>query len=125
MNCNTNCSCNADNNVIQFIKGTTVNLSFDFDEDISTYSNALFVIRKNYDANPVINKTITITEANTLTIELSKTETDNFDDFENGKTSSTYIWGLDLVDNNTGEQINVFPQVGEPAPLCIVYKHVV
>ena len=33
MNCNANCS-NDNNNIIQFIKGTTVNLSFDFDEDI-------------------------------------------------------------------------------------------
>ena len=126
MKCSTNCSCNStDNNTIQFIKGTTVNLSFDFDEDISTYSGAIFVIRKNYDTEPVINKEISITEAHTLNIELSKTETNNFTEFVNGKNSASYIWGLDIFDQDTNEQINVFPQVGEPAPLCIVYKHVV
>ena len=125
MNCNTNCSCAADNNVIQFIMGTTVNLSFDFDEDISTYTDAKFVIRKNYDSAPIINKTISITEAHQVNIQIEKTETENYNDFENEKTSATNIWGLDLLDSNTGEQINVFPQVGEAAPLCIIYKHVV
>lgn len=125
MNCNTNCSCAADNNVIQFIMGTTVNLSFDFDEDVSTYTDAKFVIRKNYDSAPIINKTISITEAHQVNIQIEKTETENYNDFENGKTSATNIWGLDLLDSNTGEQINVFPQVGEAAPLCIIYKHVV
>lgn len=125
MNCNANCSCNSDNNVIQFIKGTTVNLSFDFDEDLSTYTNAIFVIRKDYDIEPIINKTVSITEAFKLNIPLSKTETNDFVKFDNGKNSATYIWGLDILDNNTNEQIPVFPQAGEAAPLCIVYKHVV
>ena len=122
MGCNCNC---ANDNVIQFIAGTTVNLSFDFDEDISSYTSAKFVIRANYETAPVINKTINVTEAYKLNVKLTTTETSGFTDFQNGKNTATYIWGLDLLDSNTGDQINVFPQIGEPAPLCIVEKHVV
>ena len=123
MTCNCNNFCN-DDNTIQFIVGTSVNLSFDFDEDISSYTSAQFVIRADYQTVPVINKTFSVTEANTLNIELTPTETASFTNFANGKNSATYIWGLDLIDSSTGEIVNVFPQTGHPAPLCIVYKHV-
>jgi len=120
------CNCfNNDNNVIQFVKGTTVNLSFDFDEDISSYTSAEFVIRADYLSEPIIDKSIPITASNTLDIELTPAETANFTDFINGKNSATYIWGLDVLDSNADLRINVFPQTGCPAPLCIVYKHVV
>ena len=121
-------TCNCDlqtENTIEFIKGTSVNLTFSFDEDISSYTSAEFVIRANYDTSPIIDKSIEITETNTLNIELTPTETNNFTEFLNGKNSATYIWGLDLIDSVTGDRVNVFPKTGEAAPLCIVYKHVV
>lgn len=121
-------TCNCDlqtENTIEFIKGTSVNLTFSFDEDISSYTSAEFVIRANYETSPIIDKSIEITETNTLNIELTPTETNNFTEFLNGKNSATYIWGLDLIDSVTDERVNVFPKTGEPAPLCIVYKHVV
>ena len=123
MTCNCN---NMENigNIIQFIAGTSVNLTFDFDEDISSYTSANFVIRADYNVTPVINKSISITGTNTLNVELTPTETANFTTFANGKNSASYIWGLDLLDSVTGAVVNVFPQTGEPAPLCIVYKHV-
>jgi hypothetical protein len=122
------CNCNnaiEDNNTIQFVAGTSVNLTFEFDEDISSYTSAQFVIRTNYETAPVINKTIAITETNTLNVVLSPQETSNFTSFTNGKNSTTYIWGLDVIDNTIDAIVNVFPQTGIPAPLCIVYKHVV
>ena len=120
------CNCNInDDNTIQFVAGTSVNLSFDFDEDISSYTDAEFVIRPDYQTSPIIDKTISITEQYTLNIELSTAETGNFTNFPNGRNSASNIWGLDLIDSNTGERVNVFPQTGQPAPLCIVYKHVV
>lgn len=119
------CNCNIQNeNVIQFIAGTSVNLTFNFDENISSYTTAEFVIRPNYQAEAIINKSIPITEEYTLNVELTPTETANFTDFVNGRNSCSNIWGLDLLDSNTGDRVNVFPQVGEAAPLCIVYKHV-
>lgn len=114
-----------DDNTIQFVVGTSVNLTFNFDEDISSYTNAEFAIRADYLSAPVIDKTISITEPDSLEIELTPSETANFTNFINGKNSATYIWGLDLVDTVNNVRINVFPQTGQPAPLCIVYKHVV
>lgn len=119
------CNCfNNDNNVIQFVKGTTVNLSFDFDEDISSYTSAEFVIRKDYDNPIILDKTEGIENPNTIEISLTPTDTNIFDEFQNGKNSAQYIWGLDLIDSDAGIRVNVFPQTGEAAPLCIVYKHV-
>lgn len=118
------CNCIQNNNIIQFIAGTSVNLSFEFDEDITSYTSAEFVIRPNYQTAPIISKSIPITEEYVLNIELTPDETDDFTNFVNGKNSATNIWGLDLIDSSTGARVNVFPQTGEPAPLCIVYKHV-
>lgn len=118
------CNCINDDNTIQFIKGTTVNLSFDFDEDISSYTSAEFVIRKDYETTAVIDKTISGLSGKTLDIELTPTDTNGFTEFLNGKNSARYIWGLDLIDSVNDIRVNVFPKTGEPAPLCIVYKHV-
>lgn len=118
------CNCNNDNNVIQFVKGTTADVHFDFDEDISSYTSAEFVIRKNYDTPVILDKTVSIESENTVDINLTPTDTDDFNEFLNGKNSAQYIWGLDLIDSDNGVRVNVFPQTGEPAPLCIVYKHV-
>lgn len=119
------CNCFMQNeNTIQFIAGTSVNLTFSFDEDISSYTSAELVIRANYETAPVIDKPISITETNEINVELTPAETANFTSFANGKNSASYIWGLDLLDSVTGDRVNVFPQTGEPAPLCIVYKHV-
>lgn len=120
-NCNNNIQ---DDDTIQFIAGTTVNLTFSFDEDISSYTNANFVIRADYQTAPIINKTISITEQNVLNVVLTPEETANFTSFVNGKNSATYIWGLDVIDTVYNVVTNVFPQTGTPAPLCIVYKHV-
>ena len=119
-----NCNCSADNNTISFIKGTTFNVTFNFDEDISTYTQAEFVIRKDYTTSPVINKTIPELSALSFDLELTPGDTNSFTEFANGKNSARYIWGLDLVDSVNNIRVNVFPQTGEPAPLCIVYKHV-
>ena len=121
MTCNC---CMDENNVIRFVKGTTVNLSFDFDEDISSYTSAEFVIRKDYDSPVVLDKTIGIDNPNTVEISLTPADTNVFNEFLNGKNSASYIWGLDLIDSDAGIRVNVFPQTGEAAPLCIVYKHV-
>ena len=120
-----NCQNIENNDVIQFIIGTSANLSFEFEEDISSYTNAIFTIRKDYSLEPIISKTIDITEQYNINIVLTPEETSQFTEFNNNQNSAKYIWGLDVADSNTGSQINVFPQVGNPAPLCIVYKHVV
>ena len=118
-----NCNCLDENNIIQFIKGTSANISFDFDEDITSYNYAEFGIAKNYGDTPVFSKNSSITD-NTVEIELTPDDTDVFTDFLNGKNSSKYFWYLDLIDSDNDVRTNVFPQTGEPAPLCIVYKHV-
>lgn len=118
------CNCMNDINVIQFIKGTSVNLTIEFDEDISSYTGAVFVIRKNYETGPVIDKPISELDETSLNIELTPDETNLFTEFLNGQNSAQYIWGLDLIDSVNNVRVNVFPQTGEPAPLCIVYKHV-
>ena len=119
-----NCNCANTENIIQFVKGTTVNISFIFDEDITSYSYANFGIAKNYGETPIINENVSISADNTVNIELEPSQTDDFTEFLNGKTSAQYIWWLDVIDSDEGIRINVFPQTGEPAPLCIVYKHV-
>ena len=117
------CSCINDNdNVIKFVKGTSLYIKFNFNEDISIYTDADLIIAKNYGVTPVITKSVSITEAKTITFELTVDDTNLFTEFENGKNSASYIWGLDLYDSSN--RINVFPQTGNPAPLCIVYKHV-
>ena len=123
-NCNNNIN-NSDDTLIQFIAGTSFSVTVTFDSDISTYTNAVFSIRKNYDTEPVINKTISISDSASLDINLLPSETAQFNSFINGKDSATYIWGLDLIDTNANVVVNVFPLTGNPAPLCIVYKHVV
>ena len=117
------CNCLNENNVIQFIKGTTANISFTFDEDISSYSFAVFGIAKSYGDTPIIEKNISVID-NEINVELTPSDTDSFTEFLNGKNSAKYYWWLDLVDSDNNVITNVFPQTGEPAPLCIVYKHV-
>jgi hypothetical protein len=112
-----------ENNVIRFVKGTTVNLSFDFDEDISSYTSANFGIAKSYDDTPIIDLDLSI-EDNAVNVELTPEQTDLFTEFLNGKNSAQYKWWLDVIDSVNNVRVNVFPQTGEPAPLCIVYKHV-
>lgn len=118
------CNCNIDENVLQITAGTTYTNTFTFDEDISSYSGAIFTIRKDYQTAPVIQLNLSITDPHTIDLTIDKTETANFTDFQNGKNSASYIWGLDLYDTTDNLQVNVFPVTGEPAPLCIVYKHV-
>lgn len=119
------CNCMNDDNTIQFVKGTTVNLSFDFDEDISSYTSAEFAIRKNYETATILDKTVSVEDSHTIDIALTPTDTNDFNEFLNGKNCANYIWGLDLIDSVNNVRVNVFPQTGEPAPLCIVYKHVI
>lgn len=118
------CNCNIDENVLQITAGTTYTNTFTFEEDISSYSGAIFTIRKDYQTAPVIQLNLSITDPHTIDLTIDKTETANFTDFQNGKNSASYIWGLDLYDTTDNLQVNVFPVTGEPAPLCIVYKHV-
>ena len=119
-----NCQNAQNNNVIEFIKGTTMICTFNFNEDISSYTSAEFVIRKDYNTQPVIDVEITEIQEKSLTVELSPEQTNLFTEFQNGQNSSKYIWGLDLIDSVNNLRINVFPQTGNSAPLCIVYKHV-
>jgi hypothetical protein len=120
------CNCNqCIDDTIRFIIGTTVNLNIVFEEDISTYTSARFTIRKDYETEPILNKTIAITEEHSINVNLTPADTELFNIFERNKNSAQYIWGLDVIDSNTGAIINVFPQAGNPAPLCISYKHVV
>ena len=117
------CNCNCDKNVISFIKGTSFNVTFNFDEDISSYTGANFGIAKSYDDTPIIDLDLLI-EDNAVNVELTPAQTDLFTEFLNGKNSAQYKWWLDVIDDNAGIRVNVFPQTGEAAPLCIVYKHV-
>ena len=119
-----NCQNAQNNNVIEFIKGTTMICTFNFNEDISSYTSAEFVIRKDYNTQPVIDIEVTEIQEKSLTVELSPEETNLFTEFQNGQNSAKYIWGLDLIDSVNNLRINVFPQTGNSAPLCIVYKHV-
>ena len=122
------CNCNNNtvkDNTIKFVKGTSLNLTFNFDEDISSYTDAEFTIRSNYEDNPIINKTVSGFSGNSLNLVLTPDETNTFTQFDNGQNSKTYIWGLDLIDSANNIRVNVFPKTGLPAPLCIVYKHVV
>ena len=120
------CNCNqCIDDTIRFIIGTTVNLNFVFEEDISTYTSARFAIRKDYETEPILNKTITINDEHNINVNLTPADTSLFNTFERNKTSAQYIWGLDVIDSDIGAIINVFPQAGNPAPLCIAYKNVV
>lgn len=114
-----NCSC--DENTILCTEGTTLNLYFNFNENISVFDKAVFVVRKNADSIPVITKTITELKEDSAEVELSPTDTSKFV-FDNNKNQATYIWGLDLLGGTT--RINVFPKTGESAPLFVVYKHI-
>lgn len=118
-----NCNCSSDENVIKFIKGTSVSLKFNFVEDISTYTGAEFVISKDYGLPAIITKTITEFENNSINIELTPDDTNLFN-IGNPNNSASYLWALDLLDSVTGLRVNVFPKTGQAAPLCIVYKHV-
>ena len=122
MNCKHNCN-NIDKSVIMFVRGTTVNLKFTFNIDISSFDSAQFTIRKDYKTAPVINKTVSGFNENILLITLSNEETTQFNEFTNGQNFAQYIWGLNLSKDD--EITNVFPQTGKPAPLCIVQKNVV
>ena len=123
MNCKCNCNENVDQNVIMFVRGTSVNIKFTFNVDVSAYDSAQFTIRKDYQNLPVINKTITDFSEDIIILMLEPEETDLLNDFINGQSFSQYIWGLNLIKD--GQITNVFPQTGSPAPICIVQKNVV
>lgn len=121
MFCNCNCS---DNTTIKIIRETTASFLFVFNvSDLSSFAGLQFTIRKNYETAPIINENITGLSGNEIIVTLPPNKTALFTEFQNGKNSAQYIWGLDLLTNN-GQIINIFPQTGNPAPLCIVYKHV-
>ena len=122
MTCNCNCT---DNNTIEIVIGTTTLITFEFDESINGFTKAEFAIRKDYNVEPVVFKTITDLQGTSLDLEIAPVDTIDKFVFNNGKNSASYIWGLDLINENNGERFNVFPQTGNPAPLCIVFKHVV
>lgn len=123
MNCK--CNCNDDDTTIKFIRETTATFRFDFNvSDLSSFQGVKFSIRKNYEAIPVIEKTIIDLSGSSVTVVLTPEDTALFTEFLNGKNSARYIWGLDLIVNDN-EIINIFPITGEAAPLCIVYKNVV
>lgn len=119
------CTCKeTDNTTIEFIRGTSAYLRFVFNvPDLSSFLGLNLTIRKDYNTVPVIDKTISNLEGNNVLVELTPDETALFTEFLNGKNSARYIWGLDLLVNGD-ERVNIFPKTGNPAPLCIVYKHV-
>ena len=119
------CNCNIDSNTVLCTQGTSLVLTVKFDNDISTYKTAEFVVRKNFNSTPVISKIIDIEGLQELTIELTPEDTKALNDFNNGASQASYIWGLDLVDDEIGTRVSVFPKTGETAPLFIVYRHVV
>ena len=114
-------NCNCDENTILGTEGTTLALAFNFGEDISSFTKALFVVRKNADTAPVIAKTITELNNGAIEVTLTADEMSNFV-FEPNKNQAKYIWGLDLMDSAT--RINIFPKTGDSAPLFVVYKHI-
>lgn len=119
-----NCKCNNDKTTIKFIRGTTCNLLFKFNvPDLSGFEGVNFTIRKDYESVPIIDKTITGLSGDSVEITLNPTETNLFDTFLNGQNSSQYIWGLDLIIDDT-QRLNIFPKTGNAAPICVVYKHV-
>lgn len=120
------CGCNSNNtndNTLKITIGTTYNFSVEFNEDITDFTQAIFTIRADYDSYPVINKAFD-TLRRSVNISLTKQETALLANFPSCKNRANYIWGLDLI-NNDGIEINIFPQTGEPAPACYVYRHVV
>ena len=126
------CKCNisSESTTIKFIRGTSVTVVFKFNvSDLSTFKGVKFAIRKNYQTDPIIEKTITSLSGDSVTVVLNLNDTGLFTDalFQNGKNSVQYIWGLDLIvnDNTPPQIINIFPKTGEAAPLCIIYKNVV
>lgn len=114
-------NCNCDENTILCTEGTSLSLRFDFGEDISSFTNAIFVVRKNADSKPVIAKTVSGLVGNGVDIALTPAEMENFT-FDANKNQATYIWGLDLMDATT--RVNIYPKTGEVAPLFVVYKHI-
>ena len=123
------CNCSTDDTTIKFIRETTAALKFEFNvSDLSSFYGVHFTIRKDYKTAPIIDKTITGLSGDSVSIVLKPEDTALFIDslFQNGKNSLQYIWGLDLIVNNdTPEIVNIFPETGKAAPLCIVYKNVV
>lgn len=119
-----NCNCCNEENTIKAVVGHTCNIEFTFDIELSDYSSANFVVRKSFDKVPVINKTITELNGNTLGLELTPAEMSVFTEFENGKNQASYIWGLDFIDSENNIIVPAFPNVGEHAPSFIVYKSV-
>lgn len=119
------CTCKeTDNTTIKIIRETTAYFLFVFNvSDLSSFAGLQFTIRKNYETEPIINENITGLSGNEITVTLPPNKTALFTEFQNGKNSAQYIWGLDLLTDD-GQVINIFPKTGEPAPLCIVYKHV-
>ena len=117
------CNCLTPEITILCTRGTSLSITFNFDTDISTYKSADFVIRKNYDTEPALIKSIELNGEQSFTVLLAPEDTEVLNDFENGKNQASYIWGLDLIDEEINVRTNSFPLTGNPAPLFIVYKH--
>ena len=118
------CNCLTPETTILCTRGTSLSITFNFDTDISTYKSADFVIRKNYDTEPALIKSVELNGGQSFTVLLAPEDTEVLNDFENGKNQASYIWGLDLIDEEAEVRVCVFPMTGESAPLFIVYKHV-
>lgn len=113
--------CNCNENIIKCTRGTSLNLTFTFEDDLTGYS-ALFVVRKNYQTEPSITIDIPSITGNTFDVNLTPVDTNNLTEFKNGENQASYIWGLDLI--NANSRISAFPVSGDSAPLFLAYRHV-
>jgi hypothetical protein len=103
--------------------GTTFNQEILFEDDISGFT-ALFVVRENSTATPIISKEFTPIDNgdDTYSVEILLTETETaLLSVPTGKDYGTYRWGLDF--GSVGSRISAMPQTPDGAPYFLAFTH--
>lgn len=118
-------ACINDTYTLKCTIGTTFQQDIKFYDDLTAYT-ALFVIRENISATPVISKEFTMTDNGdgtfNLAIELTPSETELLS-VPTSKSYGSYRWGLDFGTSDNSIRIPAMPQTGNEAPYFLAFNH--
>jgi hypothetical protein len=101
-------------------KGDTASFTFDFGQDISSYT-VNFYVKKNITSEPIIEKTYTNPSNNSVTVNLSTTETDKLS--AQGSSYGIYYWGVKLTNGSSFAQ-TLIPQEFKNPPMMYIYPEI-
>lgn len=109
------------NLLIKGRKGDTASFTFNFNQDISSYS-VYFYVKKNVNSSgTILEKEYKNPSGNSLTVELTTEDTEKLSSLTN--SYNTYCWGVKIT-NGTNFAQTLIPQEFNNPPLMYIYPEI-